>query len=420
MRLILAFVFVLLSVMLRADPQSQSYSSWQWVDGQIQLRYTIPVQEVTRLTANPSELAKSLEQHIANTVRVTAGESVCETVAQPTQRAAKQGYLVIDVRFDCGPEATRHGALLINIGAMFDYAPSHVHFAKFAFDASRPFEQLFSHRQTSQAVALQADRLDSALHYDSNLATLAAYIVLGYQHILEGLDHIAFLLALIILSAKLRDILLIVTGFTLGHSITLSLAVLDIVRPNIALVESIIGLTIALVAIENVAVRSAAQSTLKWMLSGALLLLALLAVLTSSQTPSGAPAELLPASSGPPAISLLGLALFCYCYLSLSNSDAQARRYRPIITTIFGLVHGFGFANVLQEVGIPDAAVLPALFGFNIGVELGQIAIVLFIWLLGWLALLLFKRINRVLATDLLSALLCTIGVYWFVQRAYF
>ena len=100
---------------------------------------------------------------------------------------------------------------------------------------------------------------------------MSTYIRFGFEHILIGLDHIAFLLTLLLLPASWRQRLWIVTGFTLGHSVTLSLSTLGLISPDIQFTEALIGLSIALVAIENVTMRSEGRRAAANMI-GALLL----------------------------------------------------------------------------------------------------------------------------------------------------
>src|SRR4051794_21217955 len=80
--------------------------------------------------------------------------------------------------------------------------------------------------------------------------------MLGIEHILIGVDHITFLLALLLLCRRVREVAFMVTDFTLGHSLTLSLAVLGLVTPNVPVIEALIGFTIALVAVENISITS--------------------------------------------------------------------------------------------------------------------------------------------------------------------
>jgi hypothetical protein len=233
---------------------------------------------------------------------------------------------------------------------------------------------------------------------------LLDYVALGVEHILAGADHAAFLLALLLLCRRLRDVLWLVTGFTLGHSLTLTLAVLGHLRPETSVVEALIGFTIALVAAENVAVK---LGTRRWWLAG--LCAAGLAALSFVQ----------PSGSGLPALTSFGLALFVLAYLPLAADEAEARRLRPLLTLVFGLVHGFGFASVLLELGLARAELARALVGFNLGVELGQLAIVATLWLVGRALARRFAATRlSLLAVDALSAALCGLGLHWFVSRA--
>src|SRR5207237_10895061 len=84
-------------------------------------------------------------------------------------------------------------------------------------------------------------------------ASFFTYILMGIDHIYTGYDHQAFLLALVLLSSRLRDLIFVITGFTIGHSISLSLAVTGVLRPHAEFIDSLVGLTIALIAAENIA-----------------------------------------------------------------------------------------------------------------------------------------------------------------------
>ena len=120
-----------------------------------------------------------------------------------------------------------------------------------------------------------------------------------------------------------------------------------------------------------------------------------------------------------PPLTLFGLALFTACYLSLSNTQETAARLRPTLTVIFGLIHGFGFASVLMEIGLPAERLASALFGFNLGVEIGQLGIVAGLGLVGTLVTRRFAAPDYRFAVDATSAALCGLGLFWFVQRAY-
>jgi hydrogenase/urease accessory protein HupE len=173
------------------------------------------------------------------------------------------------------------------------------------------------------------------------------FIVMGAEHILGGPDHLLFLLALLAPAKGFWPIVRIVTGFTVAHSITLSLATLGLVDVPASIVEPLIAVSIIWVGLEN--------------------------LLAPAQT-----------------------------------------RWRWLIAALFGLIHGLGFASVLTELGLPREAMVRALIGFNLGVEVGQLAFVAvvmppLVWLtrpgrLGWLP-------------QLLSVIVVLMGTIWLVER---
>lgn len=178
----------------------------------------------------------------------------------------------------------------------------------------------------------------------------ARYLPIGFEHILGGLDHLAFVLLLLLGASSLRRAMILATGFTVGHSVTLAAAALGTVAPNGPIVEAMIGLSIVLVAID------AASRDL--------------------ETPS---------------------------------------MVAPIAAGLFGLLHGLGFAGALRDVGLPPEGAVVALLGFNVGVELGQIAVVLAAWpLLAWSRR---AEARRALTTELCAAAGVCAGTFWLVTR---
>ena len=176
------------------------------------------------------------------------------------------------------------------------------------------------------------------------------YVYSGISHISVGYDHIAFLIALLLWARRAWPMVKVVTAFTVAHSITLALAVLDIVNLPSAIVEPLIAASIIWVAAEN----------------------------------------------------LLG----------------QRIEGRWRITFTLGLVHGFGFAGVLREFGLPSDALGVALAGFNIGVEIGQVTIVA----LTVPTLLVIDRLLNAgerspALVRVASLLIVGLGLYWLVRR---
>lgn len=183
----------------------------------------------------------------------------------------------------------------------------------------------------------------------SNVRAAGGFVLLGIRHILTGYDHVLFLLSLLMLGGGFRALVKIVTAFTIAHSLTLSLAALNIVALPSRWVESAIAASIVYVAAENFWRRGAVRN--RW-----------------------------------------------------------------LVTFGFGLMHGLGFASILQELDLPRAGVALSLLGFNTGVEIGQLGIVI----LASLGLRLLRAWPREAFFRLwVSAGAGAAGLVWFVQRAF-
>ena len=184
------------------------------------------------------------------------------------------------------------------------------------------------------------------------LAVMRTFIPSGIHHILIGPDHILFLIGLLLTGGTWGALVRIVTAFTLGHSVTLSLAALNVVTPPSSIVEPAIALSIVFVGADN-----------------------------------------------------------------LVRGDG--RDLRAWVALVFGLVHGFGFASVLREFGLPREALGWSLFSFNAGVEVGQLAVVLIVASV----LAGIRRKSVALGYKVAfagSILVIVMGTYWFVQRVFF
>jgi hydrogenase/urease accessory protein HupE len=191
--------------------------------------------------------------------------------------------------------------------------------------------------------------LDLTKPLETTLQLMLKFGAAGIEHILTGYDHICFLIAVILWATRVWPVVKVVTAFTISHSITLSLAALDVVSLPTTLTESAIAASIIFVAVENFFSR---------------------------------------------------------------NID---RRW--IVTFLFGFIHGFGFASGLKELNVQKATIVPALASFNIGVEIGQIAIVLVL-----LPILLYidhhtgkKRHDKLVYA--ISGVIALAGTYWLLQR---
>lgn len=399
---ILLLICIFFSSSAYSDPQSKSWSNWLIDDTGVQASFTLAQRDATTLTtlADSANLSRRMQIELAQSVAITPAQDSCMGPEVFAERA-KPGFLRYQLRWSCPPQMKR---IQIRISNLMQEIPSHLHFARFTLieaNKHRELEQLFSRRSLQHDIELGETGGTSSTSIDAEQVWLT-YTAFGFEHILIGIDHIAFLLGLMLLTRRLRDIIFVVTGFTLGHSVTLALTTLGWVTPAQTVVEGLIGYTIALVALENV-LSGAADHRRAALICGTLLT-ALAALSLAFQI-------------GPPYLALLGIALFSWCYLQLSSSPIESQKLRPALTVLFGLIHGFGFASVLMEVGLPSSSLLPALFAFNLGVELGQIAIVVAMTALGLLGRHLFRQ--RLIIETSLNASLCGLGVFWFVQRLY-
>jgi hypothetical protein len=235
-------------------------------------------------------------------------------------------------------------------------------------------------------------------------AGFGKFVAMGVMHIFTGVDHQLFLIGLILLSRRLRDLTLVISGFTLGHSVTLALAVTGVLRPHAEYIDALVALTIILVGAEVVASTTHRPAVLALGLAGLLSAMAVGGML---------------GLGGLPVLLLLGAALFSGCYLMIAGHLRNAARLRMVVTVVFGLIHGFGFAADLLQMRLPKVRLAELLVGFNLGVELGQLALVLTV--IGLAALLARVRLAppRVLVADFASAFLALVGVFWFVSRSY-
>jgi hypothetical protein len=208
----------------------------------------------------------------------------------------------------------------------------------------------------------------------------------------------------VLISRRLRDLVFVVTGFTIGHSITLALAVTGLLRPHAEYIDALVALTIAVIGAENIAVATHRPGTVALGIG-----LPLLAMAAASFGGIGTL----------PPLLLLGAALFCSNYLMLSGQLRDAGRLRLVVTLVFGLIHGFGFAATLLEMQLPAAKLAQILVGFNVGVEIGQLSLVLSLMALVALLARMKLSLPRPIVVDTVAAGLVAVGSYWFISRSF-
>ncbi len=385
-----------------AHGRSLSWSSWRLTADGASVRLRVPLLELTRLGVDPiadPRAAREIARQLAAQVQLTRGGRPCEPVSDPLPAAAPAGQAVYEWRVLC----TGAGPLVITSAFLFREAPSHLHFARIATSDGAVRERVLTDAAPSWALGDPNAANGSAGSVGAGTG-FGGYVALGIEHIATGWDHLAFVLALLLLAASFGEVAALVTGFTVAHSVTLALAVLGVVRPEPAAVEALIGFSIALVAAENGWLLGGRGRAVPWTVTALLLGMAGLAAAGIGNVPAGA---------------LAGLALFSRCHFALLERSERPARLRAAVAFAFGLIHGFGFAGILAEMALPTDRLVPALLGFNLGVELGQLAIVALAWpALRALAGLGDGRAHGALA-EMASAAICGVGLFWFVTRSF-
>lgn len=365
-RLLLAVILSLLSGIAAAHKPSDSYMTLDLRQPQTTLRWDMALRDLEQTvgidTDNDRQLTwgevtlarEAIESYALAMLSVSAGNASC-LLDPGRHQLADHGdgtYAMVPFRIDC-PDGRVPDA--VNYRFLFDIDPSH-----------RGLLRVIA-AEGEQLHMLSPDRPTAGLNLQDSSSigpVFSHYLYQGVHHILIGLDHILFLLTLILPAvlyrqqdrwhpeASVRAVMVktvsIVTAFTLAHSITLAMAVWQIITPPGALVESIIAATVLLAALNNVR-------------------------------------PFLPG--------------------------------RPwVIAFVLGLVHGFGFASVLNDLGLAAQNTAISLAGFNLGVELGQLLIVAMVLPLAWMTRRsLFYRIG---ALQIGSSAIAVLAVTWLLERS--
>jgi hypothetical protein len=378
-----------------AHTRSQSHSVWEIKGADVDLVMTIPVVEADRLSAfqgAPSD--DRLKAYLSERVYPLAGGERCALVPPVETLSAAAGYRKYDFTFRCAAPNN----LQIHSAAFFDLIASHTNFAQVQNAATGEFiEQLITteHRWVD-VTGGEGSRLKSA--------RFGEFIRLGVLHIFTGVDHMSFLLGLVLISRRLRDLVFVVTGFTIGHSLTLALAVTGVLRPHAEYIDALVALTIALIGAENIVVQTGKPTLVALAAGGSLAFMAVLETL---------------GFGGLPSLLLLGAGLFTANYLMISGRLRDAGRVRILITLVFGLIHGFGFAADLLELQLPPGRLAELLVGFNVGVEIGQLVLVVAATLLVGILAKYRLALPRPWVVDVASSCLVALGVFWFITRSY-
>lgn len=197
-----------------AHTKSETHSVWDVSRSGVQLTYTIPEIEARRLApaGTTTVSAELLGGYLAKHVAVEAAGQLCRA-APPHAVASASGFRRIEIAFQC--DATPS---VLKSTAFFDLVPSHVNLAQVRMADGAFVQQVITKDRTTLEVGAGASSPLQDAHF-------LEYVRMGMMHIFTGVDHMSFLIGLVLIARRMRDLTFVVTGFTLGHSITLALAV---------------------------------------------------------------------------------------------------------------------------------------------------------------------------------------------------
>lgn len=364
--LCLALSFILHSSVCHAHKPSDSYLRLECDGREVKVRWDIHLRDLALVVAMDADdnsqvtwgelldAQPEIERQLREALTIESESQRCLGAAFKASGIVEHSdgsYAVFQSAFSC-PNVPR--SLKVRYGFLFRADP--LHRAILSYPAGTARESVvFSQDQPEQTLELT---------FASVGQTIVKSVLLGMKHIGSGWDHLAFLLALLLPSVLRReegvwrpvqsfrtalfDILRIVTAFTIAHSITLVLGVLELVTLPSRFVESAIALSIGLAALNN----------------------------------------LFPVTT----------------------------RQRWSVAFCLGLLHGFGFSSILVDLNLPRNALLASLFGFNLGVELGQATVVIAFVPIAFLLRRHWAYPRFVLGFG--SVLLVIISSFWLVERA--
>jgi hypothetical protein len=301
--------------------------------------------------------AADIHQYAVQRLALTAGGQACTWAAPAAMQLDRHSdgtYAVLGLQARCTPGVE---SLRLKYSALFDVDPTHRGLVQWLAPGATGAQALvFSSTSAEQPLALRGP---------SALETLRQYVVEGVWHIWIGYDHILFLLSLLLPAVLLRA----AGGWTPVERLPTALMAVVKVVTAFTLAHSI---TLSLAALGVVSLPSRVVES----------------VIAASVV-----------------------------LAALNNLRGTIEKRRWVMAFVFGLIHGFGFASVLADLGLPQDALVLALVGFNVGVELGQLAIVAaFLPLAFWLRRTRFYRLGILQVGSIVIAILAS---WWFLQRAF-
>ena len=381
---------------------SESFSKWNISNQDIKVNFNLLELEATRilkidkyqkLLSNNLSENEIFKIYLEKNLFVESEGMGCDLKDDAKILSSKEGYLRVELNYKC-PFSSN---IKIVNNALFYLIDSHIHIARIYQDNSILLEKALFFND-------QSIHINDEVKEKKNFEQFSNFIHSGFNHIIGGYDHLIFVLGLLLLINNFKLLFYAITGFTIGHSITLALTALEIVIPNISLIEAIIGFTIMFVALEyyNEKQNSPYISiALLVSISTALLILSAINIMHI------------------PVFLLTGLLIVSISYFLIKNYYTNSDKLLIFLTVTFGLIHGFGFGSFLMSTNFDTSQTIVSLLGFNLGVEIGQLFFV-------GLILLIYKifktlRMTNVIifSKDLFFIITLSMGMFWYVQRLF-
>ncbi len=346
------FVFLHAHTSVQAHPLSSTYLDITIKEENISAEINIPLLWVLNFSdsQSPEEIAKlltpkkdSIQSNILNNLTFKSVNNKCQKIPGETNLSyfPDGPYFTLFFKIDCGPLPKN---ILIHYNLYFDKVLDHPAFLSIKDNNTAEQTYVLTEEKPEQIINLKEPSLWQQFN---------EFIQLGIKHIFLGFDHILFIL-LLLLPAFLarpiiRKILVVISSFTVAHSITLTLATLRVLTLPTRFTESTIALSIVVAALMNI--------------------------------------------------------------FFLTKKDHWG------IAFIFGLIHGFGFASVFSGYDLPTNQLIKGLFGFNIGVEIGQLLIVCLVFPIFYY--IKNYPLYRRYIIPCISAISGCIAFIWLIERSF-
>ena len=389
-KLLCCSLLILCSICSEAHNRSESYSKFNLTSNEqgMAIQVTGSIKQDIFNNLNPTSHFQSYESLVTYLDKAINPGSSCKlNESAEVNENISLGVLKFVWSFQCLqiPES-------ISMSLFQDLGVTHTHIARGVIDGQSVPEFMFASTQDSWVIGLPGES-------NVNQSSYFGYFKSGVQHILSGWDHLTFLLGLLLLFTG-RFLIIAITGFTIGHSLTLGLGAMNVLRVHSEISETLIGFSILLLAVEYF-LKHAFEIN-KLIKNLALSFCAFLPLTIFGNLD---------------LILIVGLALFLTFYLSLTNHYSNP--WLPLMVTIFfGLIHGLGFASSIAESGIPQDRLLPIILSFNIGVEVGQLAVAFTLLAFLKLTKTYFRFSDFNYLHGAMGTFVFSMGTFWFISRA--